>query len=280
MGFKTILVPTEQHDLMNPTLETALLLARKFDSYVEGFALHVTTPAAFAAADAGAVLLAGLEQEIAENAKRSRTLFESFMREHGVACGGPITGLSSNWLEDTPQGDDFVGSYGRVFDLIVLARPGRNPRGSRMSTLESALFESGRPVLIAPPSAWPQMGTNVMIAWNGSTEQTHAIAFAMPLLKRANRVVVLTVEGGDAVPGPTGEQVCRQLQLSGVPAKPLAVSLGGRLTGEVVLAHAKALSCDLLIKGAYTQSRLRQFIFGGTTRYILSNAPLPVFMAH
>jgi nucleotide-binding universal stress UspA family protein len=74
--------------------------------------------------------------------------------------------------------------------------------------------------------------------------------------------------------------VCRQLQLSGVPAKPLTVAVGGRLTGEVVLAHAKALSCDLLIKGAYTQNRLRQFIFGGTTRYILSNAPLPVFMAH
>jgi len=40
------------------------------------------------------------------------------------------------------------------------------------------------------------------------------------------------------------------------------------------------LGCDLLIKGAYTQSRMRQFIFGGTTRYILNNATLPVFMAH
>jgi nucleotide-binding universal stress UspA family protein len=52
------------------------------------------------------------------------------------------------------------------------------------------------------------------------------------------------------------------------------------VTGEAVLAHAKALGCDLLIKGAYTQSRLRQMIFGGTTRYILSNADLPVLMAH
>ena len=44
MSFKTILVPTEQHDRMNATLETALLLARKFDSYVEGFALRVELP--------------------------------------------------------------------------------------------------------------------------------------------------------------------------------------------------------------------------------------------
>ena len=124
------------------------------------------------------------------------------------------------------------------------------------------------------------MSTNVLIAWNCSTEQARATAFAMPLLKRASRVVVLTVEGGAAVPGPTGQQLCRYLQLSGVPARSLTVSLDGRLTGEAVVAHANALGCDLLIKGAYTQSRLRQLVFGGTTRYVLSNATLPVLMAH
>src|SRR5262249_31044727 len=158
-------------------------------------------------------------------------------------------------------------------------RPGGDPKGSRMTTLEAALFESGRPVLIAPPSPRPQIGSNVLIAWNGSTEQARTTAFALPILKQAGRVVVLTVEGGAAVPGPTGEQLCRYLQLNGVPAKPLTVGLHGRLTGEAVLEHANALGCDLLIKGAYTQSRLRQFIFGGTTRYILNNAMLPVLMA-
>ena len=280
MDFRTILVPIEQHDLMNSTLETALLLARKFDSYIEGFALRVAIPAAYATVDVGTVAIPQLEQDIAENAQRSQSLFESFMQEHGVPCGGHTAALSSKWLEDTPEGDHFVGSYGRVFDVIVLGRPGRDPKGSRMTTLEAALFESGRPVLIAPPSPRPQMGTNVLIAWNCSTEQARATAFAMPILKRASRVIVLTVEGGAAVPGPTGLQLCRYLQLNEVPAKPLTVGLDGRLTGEAILAHAKALGCDLLIKGAYTQSRLRQMIFGGTTRYILSNAELPVLMAH
>jgi nucleotide-binding universal stress UspA family protein len=149
-----------------------------------------------------------------------------------------------------------------------------------MATLEAGLFESGRPVLIAPPTPQPRMGTNVLVAWNCSTEQARVTASAMPILKRANRVIVLTVEGGAAVPGPTGEQLCRYLRLNEVPAKPLSVGLNGRLTGEVILAHAKALGCDLLIKGAYTQSRLRQMIFGGTTRYILNNSELPVLMAH
>jgi nucleotide-binding universal stress UspA family protein len=280
MSFRTILVPVEQHDLMNSTLETALCLARKFDSYIEGFALRVVIPAAYAIADGAVVAIPESEQESAENVKQTRGLFETFMQEHGVPCGAHVAALSSKWLEDAPGGDYFVGSHGRLFDVIVLGRPGDNPQGSRMGTFEAALFESGRPVLVAPPSPRPQMGTHVLVAWNGSTEQARTIAFAMPILKQASRVVVLTVEGGAAVPGPTGPQLCHYLQLSGVPAKPLTVGLNGRLTGEAVLEHANALGCDLLIKGAYTQSRLRQFIFGGTTRYILSNATLPVLMAH
>jgi hypothetical protein len=81
MSFKAILVPIEQHDLMNSTLETALLLARKFDSYIEGFALRAAIPAAFAVGDISAVPIPTLEREIAEGDKQSRSLFENFM--HG-----------------------------------------------------------------------------------------------------------------------------------------------------------------------------------------------------
>src|SRR5262249_12462627 len=169
MSFRTILVPIEQHDLISSTLATALCLAQKFDSYIEGFALHAANPTAYAMADATAVMTLKLEQDIAETANQSRGLFETFMQEHGVPCGVHKSGLSSKWLEDAPEGDDFVGSHGRLFDVIVLGRPGHDPKGSRMGTLEAALFESGRPVLIAPPSPRPQMGTNALVAWNCST---------------------------------------------------------------------------------------------------------------
>src|SRR5260370_4696640 len=187
MDFRTILVPIEQHDLMNATLETALLLARKFDSYIEGFALRVASPAAYAMVDVGTVAIPPLEQDIAENAQRSQSLFESFMQERGVPCGGHTAALSSNWLEDTPEGDHFVGSYGRVFDVIVLGRPGRDPKGSRMTTLEAALFESGRPVLIAPPSPRPPMGTNLSIPCNSNPHQLPTPSLHIPLLNLSTR---------------------------------------------------------------------------------------------
>jgi nucleotide-binding universal stress UspA family protein len=70
------------------------------------------------------------------------------------------------------------------------------------------------------------------------------------------------------------------LRRNGIDAKPMSVGLEGRNTGEAILAAAQSQGCDLLVKGAYTQSRLRQMIFGGATSHILANATLPVVMAH
>jgi nucleotide-binding universal stress UspA family protein len=125
-----------------------------------------------------------------------------------------------------------------------------------------------------------EIATNVMIHWNCSTEQARATGLAMPLLQEAQQVVVLTVTGGQSVPGPGAEQVLAHLQRNGIAAKPMSVGLEGRSTGEAILRAAKSTGCDLLVKGAYTQSRLRQMIFGGATSYILANAELPVLMAH
>ena len=146
-------------------------------------------------------------------------------------------------------------------------------------TIEAGLFETGRPILIAPPSPPQTIGENVLVAWNCSTEQAHTTALAMPVLKKAKRVVVLTVKGG-TVPGPSGEQVCGYLARHGINAEQLTVSPEGRSTGEAILAQAATLGCDLVVKGAYTQSRLRQMIFGGATRHILAHSNLPVLMAH
>jgi nucleotide-binding universal stress UspA family protein len=277
---KTILVPTEQNDVMDSALQTALLLARKFDSYIEGFALRFAITDAVAMDVASTMPLATFERESQEAAKQARGLFESFMQKNHVPHATDNEGvLSFGWLEDALEGDYFVGSYGRVFDVTVLGRPSSDPRGPHMSTLEASLFESGRPSLIAPPSPPATLGENVLVAWNCSTEQARATAFAMPLLQQAKRVTILTVEGA-TVPGPTGEQIARYLQFNGVSAIAVTQRAQGRGGGELILAYAAAQGCDLIVKGAYTQSRLRQMIFGGTTRHILANATLPVFTAH
>jgi nucleotide-binding universal stress UspA family protein len=281
MTMKSMLVPMEPHDGMTSVLETALLLARKCESYIEGFPLRFGISEFVAVDPAGSIPLESYRQESIEEAAQARRLFETFMTERGIPrAGGASSGLSCAWLDDAPEGESFVGSYGRVFDITVLGRPDANTIGLHNRAIESGLFESGRPILLAPPVAPKQIATNNRVHWNSSTEQARASAFAMPLLHQAAQVTVLFVVGGQSVPGPSAEQFLRHLQFNGIAAKLKTVKLEGKTTGEVILAQAKAEGCDLLVKGAFTQSRLRQMIFGGATSHILAHADLPVLMAH
>ena len=120
---KTILVPTENHDAMRSALETALLLARRYDSYIEGFALRGSINQIVGGDIAGGIPVETFDEDIAEEAKRARQLFESFMQGHGVPRSTNTVGaLSFGWLDEAPAGENFVGSHGRVFDVIVMHR--------------------------------------------------------------------------------------------------------------------------------------------------------------
>jgi nucleotide-binding universal stress UspA family protein len=280
---KTILVPTENNAAMTSALDTALLLAQKFDGYIEGFPLRPAIAEIVAMDPDAGLSMVAIKENDAEMVRQAEDTFRSFMQRHDVkeraADATAAASLSWAWKPGAPSGQDFAGCYGRVFDVIVLARPGETWQSPSMVTLESALFESGRPVLIAPPAARRSLGNHVLIAWNRSTEQARATAFAMPLLRLAERITILTVEGA-TVAGPSGAELAHSLRLNGIAAEPITVAAGKANAGEAILTKAAELGCDLIVKGAYTQSRLRQMIFGGTTRHILANATLPVLMAH
>jgi nucleotide-binding universal stress UspA family protein len=289
---KTILIPTEDHASMPAVLETARLIAQRFGSYMEGFAVYPAAADFVAVDPVSSLTIASMQEGDEEIERLAQGLFESFMQAHAVpsvhavpnihavpsADRGPAA-YSYGWIRPGAHGDALIGNHGRLFDLIVMGRPGRAPQDPRMPPLEAALFESGRPVLIAPASAPQVVGGNVLVAWNGSTEQTRTTAFALPLLREAREVTVLSVEGG-MTPGPTGEEFAHYLRSNAVAATAVTAAPGTRTTGETILDHAKTHGCDLLVKGAYTQSRLRQMVFGGATRHILASATLPVLMAH
>jgi nucleotide-binding universal stress UspA family protein len=281
LTMKTILVPTQNSPAVKSTLETAVLLAQRTGAYIEGVPLWFGAPEFVVAELASSFSMETYRARREEEASGARKLFESFMKERGVA-GARTTGGRPwfGWFDDVAPGESLVGSHGRVFDVIIMSRPDEDTGALYSRAIESGLFESGRPVLLAPPTAPRQIGTNIMIHWNGSTEQARANAFAMPLLRMASRVTVLNVIGGQAVPGPSADQVRKQLRYNDIAAEPVSIELEGRSTGEAVLAAAEAQGCDLLVKGAFTRNRLRQMIFGGATSHIMEHAELPLFMAH
>ncbi|WP_375461301.1 universal stress protein [uncultured Enterovirga sp.] len=275
-----LLVPTEPHEVMPSVLQTALIVQRRFESYMESFALRPAVPD-YVPIDMVSGLAWQVDERADEEARReSHAIFTRFVEANGLKPTRPgMVEAGWGWHPKAPAGDAFLASHGRLFDLVVLGRPISGKAVPSMATLEAVLFETGRPILIAPPIPPTSLGDTVVIAWNGSTETARTVALAGGFLRRAKRIVVLSVEGW-SVPGPSAEQLALSLRRNEIAAEAVHATPGRRSNGETILAEATALGGDLLIKGAYTQSRLRQMIFGGATAHVLAAATMPVLMAN
>lgn len=270
VAVKSILVPLDLSEAAASILSSAQLLAVRCDSTLEGIALRPIHVEIVAPDPIVAVTFPPADWNDSEFVSKTRTAFEGFCSGHPQ--------VRHRWRAGPSIDDAGLGSLARVYDICVLGRPSASGSGPRMTTLESALFESGQPVLVAAPSAPKTLGDNVLISWNCSTEQAAATKAAMPVLKQAKTVTIVTIEGL-MVPGPTGAQCRDWLAANGITAREYTIGNGGKRPGEVLLAEADKLGADLIVKGAYTQSRLRQMIFGGATSHLLAHSHLPMIMA-
>lgn len=268
-----------------PVLEASLRVARRFNSHIVGLHSLTTEYAVVFGGEMGFSISSEvdrtLEREGHERRDQARRLFRDFMTQQGVPLGAPVdhAGPSASWREEDGRQNAVVGMIGRVYDLIVVEQPEKLASIAE-ATLEDALFESGRPVMMVPKAAPPVIGECVAVAWNGSTETATTVALAMPFLDQAKEIVVVAV-GPQHMPepGPTGDELARTLERHGHKVS-LRTAFGRQKPqGESFLQEAMAAGADLMLKGAYTQSRIRQMIFGGATRHIIMESKIPVVMS-
>jgi nucleotide-binding universal stress UspA family protein len=279
---RTVLLPFYDDDVSQHAFGLATQLVRQTNGYLEG--LFVMRRPEILDGDTDVLpesYFTQLAEECRRVANRVRARFDASAANQGLALGlvSASGGPTAAWREIEGMEDQVVGSHGRLFDLIVVGRNFGHPWLNWRVMVESALFESGRPVMLTPETPSATIGENVVIAWNSSTETVRTIAFSMPLLARARCVTVLSVEGW-GVPGPDGKELAVYLARAGVHATARTVDRDGRSPAETILDECAGSRADLLIKGAYTQSRLRQLIFGGATRHIIAHAQLPVVLAN
>jgi nucleotide-binding universal stress UspA family protein len=165
--------------------------------------------------------------------------------------------------------------------MVVLSQ--RDPQSSDSAPDDLAdelVLTVGRPVLVVPfASKVTKVGRQAMVAWNASREATRAAHDALPLLQRADQVIVYSINPSEKEPAP-GADMAAHLVEHGVNA--LARHAVGRDTsaGEALLAAAADHGSDLLVMGAYGHSRLRELVLGGATRHVLVNMTLPVLMSN
>ena len=196
---KTILLPFYDDDAAEAALDVSRQLATRFDSYIEG--LFVMRPPQIIDGE-GIVLadsyLTQLKEEGRRIGDRARTRFDDCVARRGMVAGSmtePAGGVVIGWQEMEGLEGQVIGDRGRVFDLIVIGREFGHPWVDWHVMAEAALFESGRPVILAPGKPGEDLGENVVIAWNNSTETARTVAFAMPLLARADTVTIVAVRG-------------------------------------------------------------------------------------
>ncbi len=290
MTIKCILVPLSDPRLVKTSLKAAITIAARFAAHID--ALHVRPdPRMVAASFMGDAmpgsmveeLIADTEKRSAETARKTRQAFDQVCKAAGIKYaeqpGRGTNALTAAWREEIGYEDQWLRVHGRVSDLIVLPRPsGDIDVGVRLS-LEAALMETGRPLLMVPEKAPTKIGNHIAIAWNGSTEAARAVGEARPFIETARKVTVLTAAEKDLDGDFDPDGLGRFLAWHGVKAPVVKVRPRGDV-GKALLSAAGKAGADLLVMGAYSHSRVREMILGGVTREVLTSADLPVLMAH
>ena len=168
----------------------------------------------------------------------------------------------------------------RTADLAVLAQhQSHNIEHVGDVFAEAALFHSGRPLILVPREyAGTFSNDRILIAWDGSVYAARAVAAAMPILSGAKSVEVFTVQEASKGAGLRGNDLVAHLR-----RHDLNVEFVQRDDGnipEAIVREAGSFRASIVVMGGYGHSRVREFVFGGATRLMLSKMPAPVLMAH
>ncbi|WP_238840955.1 universal stress protein [Roseobacter cerasinus] len=191
----------------------------------------------------------------------------------------PHPGTASvEFVEDFGQMADVIKRTGRLADLVAVAKPDRD-RNIGTNSLQSALYQTGRPVLMCPSSGdvAPDFGAHVTIAWNGSLEASRAVAMTLDIARAARSLTILS--GGKGEPhGTTADELIEYYRLRGVDAG--AHRFEARNPGEALPKITAELGASLLIMGAYGQNHERETLFGGNTQVVVDRSEIPVVLVH
>ena len=279
---KSILAVVTGSELDSAVLDTALAVGRSFASRIEVFHPRYDPTLGVPLVGDGMMgfsltdIMGTLETQSREQATRARGAFDAWCAARAVpsAEAEGTKGLCAQWRELTGAPSELVTLRGRLADLIVIERPG-HPEHDTSLIGETALFDSGRPVLCAPAGARDTLPGRMAILWNGSAQAARAVGDALPLLMKAESVAVISLNERDEAEGPSAADLVDQLKLHGARALAQNIERGGHDGSATLLDAAIAFGAGLLVMGAYGHSRFRELILGGVTRHVLSHATVP-----
>lgn len=275
---KGIILNIEQNALRDRASDFAVSIAERFDAHIAGiaFAYSSIAPSLMMPEIPSSVVTS----IIAENEKRAREAIGRFeaAAKRSLLSAEPYLVTRS---ESGPA--EMFSSMARRFDLSVVMQSDHDSWMNNDLLIEMALFESGRPLVVVPYTQRERLKLEkIVCCWDGSRTAARAINDALPFLKRAQAVELLTVSteknhNGREVPGiDIGAHLARhdiKVEVESIPAADIDVT-------NAILSHVSDCSADMIVIGGYGHSRLREFVLGGVTRQMLSTMTVPVLMSH
>ncbi|QNT78045.1 universal stress protein [Entomobacter blattae] len=284
-----ILVPLQGSPNGSSAIEAGLHFAQTFGAHLS--ILHVRPDSRDIAPLAGEGISGAMVEEMissaeAENSERlqkARTTFDTCMAKHNITLTSPSPRerkpgtVSASFSALTGNENEVIAFQARVSDVIVVPHPNAGDEISSSEALHSVLFDSGKPVIIAPSTLPPALGSRVCIGWNGSPESASALQSFLPWAYKAEAVQILYSEEYQRR-GPHATEVKDYLAFHGIEASVQEFGVIRNNVGASLLSACDAFKADMLCIGAYSHSRLRQLILGGVTRHVLEHAKLALFM--
>ncbi len=190
-----------------------------------------------------------------------------------------ITSTEKSYIYAVFMADGYeCRSLGGLFATEALARE----YADQKAAIEEWVFSAGRPCVLFPDDAASDSPLdNIVVNWDYSRSAARAVNDAIPLLRRAKHVRIVTIRGEKDLPtDDAGAPLVAFLAEHGISSVAEEVQAGGKTIGQAILSRAADAKANLIVMGAFGHSRLREFILGGATKELLETSKIPLFMSH
>jgi nucleotide-binding universal stress UspA family protein len=277
MPFKTLLTITNP-ELSNRDLRLTAQLCEEIGAHMSVFvaALAAPSPIGAYAAMASDIWLQQRQEDIDQLKARTAAVTEF------LASAALSSDIADDYLEET-WAEYAIGRRARYVDLTIVGPEMFSRETLKEKVLEAALFLSGKPMLLVPDGSKPTLKPRcVMVAWDSGMEASRAVRESIEMLAGADEVHVVLVDPAEAESGhgaEPGADIAAYLARHGAKVTVDRLPSQGESVATVLSSHASDRGAELLVMGAYGHSRLRERIFGGTTRSMLEDPRLPILMA-
>jgi nucleotide-binding universal stress UspA family protein len=280
MSYKTILVCLNEIGRMLPLLNVASDIGQRQDAHIIGLYV-IPAVQIYPAVGPGMSpqVLDDTRDYFRTRSEKIRSQFDEYMRKRMMRCEWRLVESTSPLIADAAI------EHGREADLVVASQIDvESQAGIERDFTDRIVMETGRPVLVVPAFGdFDQCGRRALVGWNATREAARAAFDAVPLLRQCEAVQVTWVDPQkslDPKGSLPGAELAAALARHDIKVTAEGLPTGDITEGEALLSRVSDFAADLLVLGAYGHSRLREYVFGGVTRFILKSMTVPVLMSH